>query len=217
MPKEKLERALGFFEVLMKMLHPFMPFITEEIWQQISQRSTNEALTISRWPEIAGAADEDSVKLFGTVQSHISAIRNIQAEMYLAPKAELTIIIKPKSEKLGKELLSSEWIYRKLLPVGSITCDAEAEKPKASAAAVVDGSEIFIPLEGLIDLDKERERIQKEIDRLTGFMKSVDGKLGNKGFVENAPAEVVEKERRKKADAEESIGKLKTQLAELDG
>jgi valyl-tRNA synthetase len=137
--------------------------------------------------------------------------------MNLAPKAGLKVIIKPKSEKLGKALESSEWIYRKLIPVESNTFDAAAEKPKASAAAVIDGSEIFIPLEGLIDLGKERERIQKEIDRLTGFMKSVEGKLSNKGFVENAPEAVVEKERQKKADAEESLGKLEAQLQELTG
>ena len=215
MPKEKLERALGFFEVLMKMLHPFMPFITEEIWQRIQNRSADEALTISSWPQFEGTPDKESVKLFGTVQSHISAVRNIQAEMNLAPKAKLTIIIKPKNSKLSGLLESSAWIYNKLLPVDSLTFDTKATKPKASAASVVDGTEIFIPLEGLIDLDKERERIQKEIDRLQGFLKSIEGKLSNKGFVENAPEAVVEKERQKKTDAETDLKKLEKQLEEF--
>lgn len=215
MPKEKLERALGFFEVLMQMLHPFMPFITEEIWHQIRERSVDEALTISSWPNMGALEDEESVKLFGTVQSHISAIRNIQAEMNLAPKAELEIIIKPKTGKFGEELKSSEWIYKKLLPVGSLNIDQNAEKPKASAASVVDGTEIYIPLAGLIDLDKERDRIQKEIDRLKGFLKSVEGKLSNKGFVENAPEAVVEKERQKQDDAKTDLSKLQKQLEEF--
>lgn len=215
-PKEKLERALGFFETLMKMLHPFMPFITEEIWQRIRERSADEALTISRWPELQGDSFDDSISLFKTVQEQISAIRNIQAEMNLAPKADLSILIKPKNSELRKKLSSAEWIYRKLLPVGSITFNTNAEKPNASAASVVDGSEIFIPLEGLIDLEKERERIQKEIDRTEGFLKSVEKKLANEKFVANAPDAVVEKERNKKSDAESSLAKLRDQLKEFE-
>ncbi len=217
MPKENLERALGFFEILMKMLHPFMPFITEEIWQRIRERSESEALTISPWPELTNDNHSGSVELFDVVQSQISAIRNIQAEMNLAPKTPLNITIKPKNSELANQLDGSAWIYNRLLPVDSLTFNIDAEKPKASAAAVVDGSEIFIPLEGLIDLDVERERIQKEIGRLQGFMKGIDAKLSNKGFVDNAPAAVVEKERQKKADAESNLGKLKAQLTELDG
>ena len=217
MPKENLERALGFFEILMKMLHPFMPFITEEIWQRIRERSAEEALTISPWPKISDQTYPESVELFSMVQSQISAIRNIQAEMNLAPKAELAIIIKPKTAELTNQLGGAGWIYKKLLPVESLTFNLSADKPKASAASVVDGSEIFIPLEGLIDLEVERERIQKEIDRLQGFMKGIDAKLSNKGFVENAPDAVVEKERQKKADAETNLGKLKDQLSEFEG
>ncbi|TVR25988.1 MAG: valine--tRNA ligase [Balneolaceae bacterium] len=216
MPKKNLERALGFFEILMKMLHPFMPFITEEIWQQIRDRSKDEALTISPWPEIRGETYDDSVALFGTIQSQISAIRNIQAEMNLAPRAELTIIIKPKDKKLNDQVKAAGWIYKKLLPVKQIRFDVSAEKPKASAAAVVNGSEIYIPLEGLIDLQKERERIQKEIDRVEGFRKSVVGKLSNEQFVANAPEAVVDKERQKKADAESNLEKLKAQLEEFE-
>ncbi|MDX1642664.1 MAG: class I tRNA ligase family protein, partial [Balneolaceae bacterium] len=217
MPKENLERALGFFEILMKMLHPFMPFITEEIWQRIQDRSENEALTISSWPKTTGKTFDDSVSLFNTVQSQISAIRNIQAEMNVSPKAPLNIFIKPKNKSLSDDLSSAEWIYRKLLAVESITFDINAEKPEASAASVVEGSEIYIPLEGLIDLEKERERIQKEIDRTEGFLKSVEKKLANEQFVENAPDPVVEKERKKKADAESNLEKLRKQLEEFEG
>ncbi|WP_234570922.1 valine--tRNA ligase [Rhodohalobacter sp. 614A] len=216
-PKENLERALGFFEILMKMLHPFMPFITEEIWQQIQDRAEDEALTISSWPEISGQTFDESVSLFNTVQSQISAIRNIQAEMNVSPKAELKIFIKPKNKSLSDELSSAEWIYRKLLTIDSITFDVDTEKPEASAASVVDGSEIYIPLEGLIDLEKERERIQKEIDRVEGFLKSVEKKLANEQFVKNAPDAVVEKERKKKSDAESNLEKLQKQLTEFEG
>ncbi|HMB98847.1 MAG TPA: class I tRNA ligase family protein, partial [Balneolaceae bacterium] len=215
MPKENLERALGFFEMLMKMLHPFMPFISEEIWQRIQERSADEALTISAWPEVQDKAFKNSVSLFKTVQDQITSVRNIQAEMNLSPKTELNIIIKPNGDELSAKLKSTEWIYRKLLPVQTISFDVNADKPKASAAAVVAGSEIYVPLEGLIDLDKERERIQKEIDRLEGFLKGVEKKLSNEGFVNNAPKDVVEKEKQKKADAETDLKKLKKQLIEF--
>lgn len=217
MPKENLERALGFFEILMKMLHPFMPFITEEIWQRIRDRSEEEALTISSWPEITGETNDDSVSLFKTVQAQISAIRNIQAETNVSPKAELNVFIKPKNKSLSEDLSSAEWIYRKLLAIDSITFDVNIEKPEASAASVVEGSEIYVPLEGLIDLKKERDRIQKEIDRTEGFLKSVKKKLANEQFVKNAPDAVVEKERKKKADAESGLEKLRKQLAEFEG
>ena len=216
MPKDNLERALGFFEILMKMLHPFMPFITEEIWQRIRERSAGEALTISSWPEILDEKHDDSVKTFGTVQSQISAIRNIQAEMNLSPKTPLTIIVKPKNVEVYEQLFPAEWVYKKLLPVDSITFDLSAEKPPASAASVVDGSEIYIPLKGLIDLGKERERIRKEMGRLRGFLKSVEKKLANDKFVQNAPDAVVEKEQQKKADAESNLKKLDQQLNELN-
>lgn len=216
MPKENLERALGIFEILMKMLHPFMPFITEEIWQRISPRTVDNALTISSWPAESQHEFVVEEKLFKIIQAQVSAIRNIQAEMNLSPKAALSILIRPKTENLGRQLINAEWIYKKLLPVKQIICDVSVTKPKASAAAVVEGSEIFIPLEGLIDLEKERERIRKEISRLEGFLKSVNGKLSNKGFAENAPDSVVEKERQKKADAETSLEKLREQLVELN-
>ncbi|MEX0646780.1 MAG: valine--tRNA ligase [Balneolaceae bacterium] len=214
-PKEKLERAFGFFEVLMKMLHPFMPFITEEIWQRIQDRSDDEALTISRWPDLPGTPDTVSVELFTKIQHQITAVRNIQAEMNLSPKAGLSIYIKPKNEEFISDLTSAEWIYRKLLPIDSLVFDADAQKPKAAASAVVNGNEIYIPLEGLIDIDKEKERIQKEISRTEGFLKGVKGKLANEKFTANAPGDVVERERQKKADAESNLEKLKTLLREF--
>jgi valyl-tRNA synthetase len=215
MPKKKLERALGFFEILMKMLHPFMPFITEEIWQRIQTRSKENALTVSSWPDLSGDDYTGSMNLFRTLQSQISAIRNIQAEMNLSPKAGLELIIKPKNNQLEKNIRETGWVFEKLLPVKNLTVDSSARKPDAAASAVVDGTEIYIPLEGLIDLEKERSRIHKEIERLRGFLTGIEKKLANENFVSNAPDEVVEKERRKKADTQISLEKLQAQLDEF--
>lgn len=216
MPKENLERALGFFETLMKMLHPFMPFITEEIWHRINKRSKEEAITISLWPKLDGDTYTDSVNLFRIVQEQISSIRNIQSEMNLAPRTPLQIIIKPEHAELATQLNSVKWVYERLLPVEAISFNSDAIKPKASAASVVGETEIYIPLKGLIDLEKERERIEKEIHNIEGYLKGLHNKLSNKKFVENAPTEVVEGERQKLATAESNLKKLEIQLEELD-
>jgi len=215
-PGDRLERALGFFEVLMKLLHPFMPFITEEIWHQIRDRNVDEAIIVSPWPEFDNKyIDAESQKLFRTVQQMVSAIRNIQAEMGLSPKTPLRIYIKPNHPDLTSKFTSSGWIFYKLLSVESITVDTEITKPPASASVVVEDSEIYIPLEGLIDLDKERHRMKKEIENTLGFLKSVEKKLSNDQFINNAPAAVVENERAKKADADSKLLKLNQLLNDL--
>ncbi len=217
MPVKNLERALGLFELLMKMLHPFMPFITEEIWQRIQERSPEDALTISEWPSLDDDIDTDADKLFSQIQEQISAIRNIQSEMGVSPKKELTILAKTADKTMADDLKQHSWIYNKFLSVESIEFSPELHKPKASASALVQGTELFIPLEGLIDLDKERRRIEKEISQTEGFLKSVEKKLANQKFVENAPDDVVDRERQKKSDAESNIKKLKESLQNLAG
>ncbi len=216
MPKENVEHILGFFESLMNLLHPFMPFITEEIWQRIESRRPEEAIVISEWPELnENLIDRDSVQLFSLLQKMVSSIRNIQAEMGVSPKAELSITIKPKNASLTESFESAAWIFKKLLSVKSISIQTEAEKPKASASAIVEGNEIYIPLEGLIDLEKERDRIQNEVDKTRGFLISVEKKLSNEQFVQNAPDAVVEREYDKKSDANSKLKKLEALLKDL--
>ncbi|WP_441000212.1 valine--tRNA ligase [Fodinibius sp. SL11] len=216
-PEDRLSRGFNFFEQLMKLLHPFMPFITEEIWQLIRNRDTEEAMIVASWPEY----DEDSVSdndktLFESIQKMISSIRNIRAEFKLSPNDEIDLLIKAKDNETAKALNENEWIFRKLQSIDTFKVAAELDKPKTSASAVIEGTELFIPLEGLIDLDKERKRIQKEIDRLEGFLKSIEGKLNNDGFVNNAPEDVVQKERDKKEDTETNLKKLREILSELN-
>jgi len=215
MPADNLERALGLFELLMKMLHPFMPFLTEEIWQRIQSRTPDQALTISEWPTLDKDTDNKAVELFSLIQEQVSAIRNILSEMGASPKTELTLHVKTTSEEQAKELTKQSWIFSKFLSVDSLEFSPDLTKPKASASALVKGTEIFVPLKGLIDLARERERIQNEIKKTEGFLKSVEGKLSNEKFVENAPDDVVDRERQKKADALSDIKKLKQTLTNL--
>lgn len=216
MDEQRLARALGFFETLLKMLHPFMPFITEEIWHLIRERTPNEALTITHWPNLTRADHEvNDVTLFQQIQAQVTAVRNIQAEMNLPPKTPFQLIIKPDSEALSISLTESSWIYQKLLPLEKLIINTDATKPEASATAVVNGTEIYVPLKGLIDTEKEKERLQKEIARIEGFLTGIDKKLSNDQFVKNAPNEVVERERAKKADAENRLNTFKQQLKEI--
>lgn len=216
-PEDRLSRGFNIFEQLMKLLHPFMPFLTEEIWQHIRDRETEEAMIVAQWPEFDEAAvSESDLSLFSTIQRMVSAVRNIRAEFKLSPNDEIDLMISAKDEEIAESLGDNEWIFRKLQSVADFNVQEDLAKPEKCASAVVEGNELFIPLEGLIDLDKERERIQKEIDRLQGFLKSVEGKLNNDGFVNNAPDEVVQREYDKKEDTETDLKKLKANLEELD-
>ena len=216
-PAEKLARGFNFFEELMKLLHPFMPFLTEEIWQRIRDRETDEAMIVTGWPDFeASAVSEEDTELFHSIQNMISAIRNIRAEFNVGPKTEIDLMIKAKNADIAKALSANEWIFRKLQNIGSFEVSSDLAKPATSASAVVSGSELFIPLEGVIDLDKEKERIESEIERLEGFLKSINKKLDNEQFVNNAPEDVVQREHDKKEDTETSLKKLNEILSEFE-
>jgi valyl-tRNA synthetase len=216
-PKEKLNTALGFFEQLMKLLHPFMPFISEEIWQHIRERSAEEALLISEWPKVDDSKlNEEDIKLFGTLQEMVSSLRNIRSEVNVSPKEELEVLINTKEQPVAEKILANRMVLEKLESIKSLSVGTGIEKPKVYSSSMVDGNEIYVPLEGLVDFEKERERIQKEIDRLEGFLKGIKGKLSNDGFVNNAPANVVDLEKKKKADTEESLAKLREQLKDFE-
>jgi len=216
MSKDQLTRALSMFEQLMKLLHPFMPFISEEIWQRIKDRSTEEALIQTQWPLVKkDQYQPEKEQLFGVIKKLVSGIRNIRAEMNISPKEPLTVFIKTESKELAEQLISSEWVLKKLETIEELTIGTDIEKPQAAASAVISGNELIIPLKGLIDLDKEREKIEKEIQRLEGFLKGIEKKLSNSKFVDNAPQDVVERERKKQSDTLSTLEKLKNNLADF--
>jgi len=217
-PTEKLNTALGFFEQLMKLLHPFMPFISEEIWQYIQERTTEEALLVTEWPKVDNSRlNEPDIRTFGILQEMVSSMRNIRSEVNVSPKEELSVFINTKDKTTADSILANRTVLEKLESISSLEVGTKVEKPNVYSSSMVDGNEIYVPLEGLVDFEKERERIQKEIDRLEGFLKGINGKLNNAGFVNNAPEAVVEKEKKKKADTEESIAKLREQLKDFEG
>lgn len=215
-PKDRLESALGFFAELMKLLHPFMPFITEEIWHHLKDRGPREALMISSWPVAAEIGImTDSENTFNLIKQLVSGVRNIRAESNLPPSTPIDLIIRTTDSTVSAALRQNEWIFRKLIRLNSIEIGESAEKTGVCASTLVSGQEIFVPLAGLIDLEKEKDRISKEIDRLEGFLKGIESKLNNANFVDRAPADVVQNERNKMRDTTSNIEKLRVQLADL--
>jgi valyl-tRNA synthetase len=216
MSDETVGHAIFIFETLMKLLHPFMPFITEEIWQRLRERDVKNALISAHWPlfESKNIYAEEA-ELFSTIQSMISSIRNIRAEMNVQVNTEIDVLINAVNDTLVNKLSDHENIFRKLLKIDDFKISTHLSRPKASASAVVNGSEIFIPLAGVIDFDKERDRIEKEVDRLEKFLKSINSKLNNEKFLQNAPESVVQNERNKKSDTQTNLSKLKKILADF--
>ncbi len=215
--RDRLSRALNMFEILLKLLHPFMPYITEEIWQRMRERSPQEALIQARWPSYDEQYDEpEDMRSFSTIQHMISSARKIRSEMNVPEGAEITLLINAVDEETEADLSANKWIFQKMLKLDEIKISSELERPQNSAADVIYGSEIYVPLEGLIDFEKERERINKEIDRLKKFLKSINGKLNNEQFLENAPDDVVDREKQKKQDTETNLKKLRKNLKNLE-
>jgi valyl-tRNA synthetase len=207
-----LTRAISLYEEMLKLVHPFMPFITEEIWQLLDERKSGESISIAEFPKFdEKMIDETAEKEIFFVQEVVTAIRNIRGEMNISPAKPINVFLKSSS------ITSSQERYIKtLVKIDQLTVDENLDKPKACASAVVKGCDIFIPLEGLIDISVERSRIEKEIARLLSSFESVRKKLSNEGFVAKAPAEVIEREKIKLADWEKALVKLQSILEDLD-
>ena len=206
-----LTRALSIFENMLKMVHPFMPFVTEELWQLINERENGESISTSEFPEVKKElinpqADKD-MKI---VENIVTALRNIRGEMNIPPSKKINVLLKSNEVDEGQ----IDYI-KKLAKIEELKAGENITKPKASASAIVKSAEIYVPLEGLIDLDVERQRLQKEITRLEGSLARIEKKLSNEKFVNGAPKEVVEKERAKQRDWQEKLRKLKENLSNL--
>ena len=206
-----LTRALLIFENLLKIVHPFMPYITEELWQLIKKRKDGESISISNYPELnKSLINPTAEKEMGFVQDIITAIRNIRGEMNIPPSKFITAYL--RTSNVGSHQI--EYI-KKLARVNQINVDANIQKPKASASTVINGCEIYVPLEGLIDLEVEKNRLQKEIGRLENSLAGIQKKLSNEKFISNAAKEVVEHEKAKQADWQNNLIKLNDILANL--
>ena len=203
------KQTVIFFEELMKVLHPFMPFITEEIWQNMAERKRGESICIEKYPEVNLGSDEqvpDLSRVFDSIQQ----IRNLRNAKGLSPKEAIEISVKANNESMYKPYL---FLIQKLANVSLISF--VKEKVEQAILLPVDTDEIYVILNLQIDAVAEKEKISKEIEYLEGFLKSVDAKLNNEKFMANAKPELVEKEKHKQADALQKIEALMGSLGSL--
>ncbi|WP_339660253.1 valine--tRNA ligase [Croceibacter atlanticus] len=200
--------AVSILENNLKVLHPFVPFISEEIWQNISERSTDEALIISKWPEQYDV-DASIIEDFNKVTEVISGIRTIRKEKNISFKDTIEVKV-INTEKLSDKYNS---IIAKMGNLSSI--ETVNESVDGALSFRVKSNEYFIPMAGAIDVDAEIEKLKAELDYTEGFLKSVQKKLSNERFVNNAPEQVVAVEKKKQSEAEAKIETIKASLASL--
>ncbi|MBN2040732.1 MAG: valine--tRNA ligase [Spirochaetes bacterium] len=199
----------------LKLLHPFMPFITEEIWSKIEESGSR--LIVSQWPEINDKynfeKEGEETDLFKEI---IYRIRNIRGEMNIAPDKKANVIFKT-DHKATQELINREMVHLKnLARIEDVRIDPAYEPVKTDASAILKDMEIYLPLKGLIDLDVEKARLQKEIDKATSDIDRIDRKLGNQEFLKKAPEDIIIKEKTKKEEAEELLSRLKDSMEKLE-
>ncbi|MBS4539237.1 valine--tRNA ligase [Clostridium sp. D2Q-11] len=198
-----------------KLLHPFMPFVTEEIYSYISDGS--KSLIIADWPQYDEKYnfDNDENKI-SFIMEAIRNVRNIRAEMNVIPSKKAKIIFVTKNNNLKEILEGNEIFFKTLASASSIEVkDTKSGIGEDAMSAVVENCEIFLPLEELVDMEKEIERLNKEKDRLNQEIKRVNGKLSNEGFIKKAPEKVVEEERQKKIKYEDMMNKVMDRLNKL--
>jgi valyl-tRNA synthetase len=213
-----VSRALDVFDAALRLLHPVMPFITEELWQTIRMRDASATIMREQIPTPdPSMADRNVERHMAFVQNVIEAVRQIRSEMSIPPSREISVIMRISGAHPEPEVRKFEGYFKRLARVTSLSFISGTGRPGVAAGAVVDGEEFFVPLTGLIDVDVEKRRLQKEIDRITGVLSGIRSKLGNPAFTERAPEEIVAREREKQASFETNLAKLSRNLAELSG
>src|SRR6476661_1746646 len=208
---ETLRHTTAFLEALLKLLHPFMPFITEELWHELAERGPRDYVTVAPWPRATAPANSsETLSSMDKALSVVASIRTVRNQKGLGPNKPLALVAKTEEQALYTEYAG---IISKL---GSLSELSYADAgPAGSVSFVQGGSEFFIPMEGHIDLGAERARIEKELEYAQGFRESVMKKLGNEKFAANAKPDVLERERQKLADAEAKITALEQALKGL--
>ncbi len=200
---------------ILKLLHPYAPYITEEIWSMI-QKENNQFIMHSQWPE----ADKNkiSIKIENEIQiimDVISSIRVIKTNLTISPSKNISIILRGSEDITTIIQKYSEYLLQ-MVKVTSISSGLNIDKPSQSAAAVINSLELFIPLAGLIDIEKEQDRLKNQIEDMKGRLNSVNSKLNNKNFVSRAPENVVQNEQSKQKRYMSSLEKLNKNLQSLE-
>lgn len=205
--KKTYEATLGFFDSLLRLLHPFMPFITEELWQALAQRKEGESIMVSEMLKEVSFSN-DLIDTFEKVKDVIAGVRTIRLQKNIPNKEELSLDV------IGQYNTDFDTVISKMGNLTSI--NIVAEKDPTSVSFLVGTTEFSVPLGNNIDIEAELKRLNDELKYLEGFLKSVAAKLSNEKFVDNAKSEIVDNERKKQADAESKIKTIKESIANLN-
>ena len=204
-----LARTKHYFDMLMRLLHPFMPFVTEEIWQDLKSEGEVSSIVIARMPEAERKADEKILGRFALAEEVITAIRNVRREKNIAQKEALTL------NYISDDNYPAEY-EDVIVKMGNIKAiNVVTEKDATAAAFIVKTTQYFVPMEGKIDKEAELKKLNDDLAYYEGFLASVMKKLSNERFVSSAPEKVVANERAKQSDAEAKIAAIKEQIAAL--
>jgi len=209
--RETYDKTLSFFETLLKMLHPFMPFITEELWQHIYDRKEGESIMRDRLELPAPTeADNKLAAQIESVKQIVSGVRMVRSSKNIAPKEQLEL------QAVGKnDFENFNTVISKMANLSQIS--VVSEKDATASAFMVGTDEFAVPLGSLIDVEAEIQKMEAQLQHLEGFLAGIKKKLSNERFVQNAPEQVVALERKKQSDSEEKIAALKESIAALKG
>ena len=203
-------------EKSLRMLHPFMPFVTEEIWQKLPrEKEAAPSIIISSWPHLQkDPVSKESEKAMAGIIELVTSIRNMRAVWNIEPQRDIEIMINVHDAKHEKMIIQNSGFIKKLSRISDLKT-GKLEKPKSSAVSVVGDLEVYLPLAGLIDFEKERVNLKKEEERMAGEIKAITARLKDKNFTKKAPKEVVEKQKARKLELEGQIRKVKDNMKEL--
>lgn len=203
-----LNATTNFLEVLLKLMHPWMPFITEEIWHLIKERADMDCVIVADWPKINGQTNQSLLAQFEQSKELVAAIRYLRAQKQLSPKEKLQVIEKSDG--------STNFFKDTVIKLANLSgFDYSKEKVEGAFAFTVQTTEYYVPLASNLNTEEERSRLSKDLEYNKGFLKSVQAKLANEKFVANAKAEIIAAERKKESDALQKIKSLEEQLAAL--
>lgn len=204
-------------ETLLRLAHPIMPYITEEIWQRVAPLAGRggETIMLAAYPEVdAAEQDEQAMADLEWVKRFIVSIRNLRAEMNIPPGQALSVLLRPAGDD-ARRATDNDAFLKAMAKLDSITLLAGDEKAPVSTKQLIGDTELLLPMAGLIDKDAELSRLEKELSKIQGEIKRLEGKLNNAGFVAKAPAEVVAKEQEKLADYQATLAKLQQQREQI--
>ena len=207
---------VSVLEQALRLMHPIMPFVTEELWQQLPLDDKAESLMIASWPVAEeGDLDDAAEREMAFLQEVITAARTIRSELNVPRGRTVALVISTAGPESASTLDHRRAYLQALVGAESIEVGVGRPQPPSSGSAVVGEVEVFIPLEGLIDVDAETRRLRKEIDKLQGLVQGLQRKLGNEAFLAKAPAAVVEKERLRQEEYRASLARLSSSLEML--